>query len=896
MELLYFFFFCTGGWFLLAPIWILARLKEIQSEVENSKKSFGKVLGQVASLRASVEKAVAFIPKPEPVLKPEAQPEPVFVPQGVPSAESGPAVEPMLEKSGLESAHLGTPVAAPVPLVPAPSSHSSLLADSFEELEWQRVDQAKAAPARPLNIPPVPVAPARPWNIPLVPVTPARHQTSAASPDQATRGAQVSPLESAANETLHKIGNWILFGSEKLAPGVSLEFAVASQWLLRIGVAILVLGLGFFVKYSLDNDLISQEARVLATAAAGLVLLVGGTRLLGGKYGILGQGLMGGGITTLYFSIYAACVFYGLIPLAFAFTLMAVVTALSGFIAVRFASILVAVLGVLGGYLTPLLIKSVEADLTLLHGYMFILAAGVLCTCVWRKWPLVNMLAFICHYLLFQKGIYAGSADCHERALPFLGMYFLLFSTMPFLYNLRNRQSSGLLELAGLYINAGVCFLLGWHMLYTIGRGENWPALLSLSLAFFYGAHAMVFLRLRIVDRPMVISFLALSAIFLALTMPLYLSTAWLTTAWALQAVAMAWMARQLGSGFLRQLAYLIMVMVFGRFVLVDLPYRTRMADTSPDTPVWVFLSALAIRLVEFGTPILALMASGWLLGKAEGDRQHLMLRENDLEDPADRATVLRLSVITGVVIALAYLGIELSQTMLRFSPDFHLASLTFLGALFTLLVLLRGAFWIGQPAVVAISFFLALALGFKLLMVDLGSVAGKLSDPFLYNQGWALRGAVSRVFDLVIVVGTFAFMGRILSGQGVAKAWPIFSTAGIVLTLILSTLEACNILEYAQMGSFRPGAISILWTLFGLGLLLFGVRMHERWVRYGGLALFLIVTLKVFLSDLKGVETLYKVAAFMVLGVLLLAGSFIYLKYQPSIDTDQKNPGKGTT
>ena len=179
-------------------------------------------------------------------------------------------------------------------------------------------------------------------------------------------------LEKTAEEAMGKIGNWLLFGQEKLAPGVSFEFAVASTWLLRIGILILVLGLGFFVKYSIDNNLISQEVRVLNTAGAGFVLLIGGTRLLGGTYQVIGHGLMGGGLTTLYFSVFAAESFYHLITPQVAFFLMAMVTVLSGGIAVGFSTITVAVIGVLGGYGTPIFIHSQTPNLPILHAYMLI--------------------------------------------------------------------------------------------------------------------------------------------------------------------------------------------------------------------------------------------------------------------------------------------------------------------------------------------------------------------------------------------------------------------------------------------------------------------------------------------------------------------------------------------
>ena len=112
-------------------------------------------------------------------------------------------------------------------------------------------------------------------------------------------------------------------------------------------------------------------------------------------------------------------------------------------------------------------------------------------------------------------------------------------------------------------------------------------------------------------------------------------------------------------------------------------------------------------------------------------------------------------------------------------------------------------------------------------------------------------------------------------------------------MLFVFLTLEL-NTYLYHYVPGFRSGGISILWSVFSLGLVLAGIWKNLAPLRLVGLGLFAVVAWKVFFVDLKSLDQMYRIIAFLLLGVLILSGSFVYLKYRHAFtigSADDKEP-----
>lgn len=288
-----------------------------------------------------------------------------------------------------ESTSAKSPLPEPEPTPPAPAP--------------MQVQVPPPPPLPPKPVPPKTETPASPLPTPKTLAEAAQVST----PIRETPSNERTPSEweRAGREALTKIWNWLIVGEEHRKPGVPMEYAVATNWLVRIGVLIMVVGIAFFLEYSASQGWLGPQGRFSITLLAGAGILGTGIRMLGKKYHLLAQGFLGTGLATWYVALYIGHMKYDLFGAPQAFLYMGIVTTCAAILSVHFHSLLVAVLGIVGGYGTPFLLPG-AGNLLGLYTYLLVLGGGVLAVAHRRNWHLLNFLSFASTVLLVGTSIF----------------------------------------------------------------------------------------------------------------------------------------------------------------------------------------------------------------------------------------------------------------------------------------------------------------------------------------------------------------------------------------------------------------------------------------------------------------------------------------------------------
>ena len=159
--------------------------------------------------------------------------------------------------------------------------------------------------------------------------------------------------------------------------------------------------------------------------------------------------------------------------------------------------------------------------------------------------------------------------------------------------------------------------------------------------------------------------------------------------------------------------------------------------------------------------------------------------------------------------------------------------------------------------------------------------------DAFLYAQSSEYATLLNTRF-LTFAVSTAALW---LSARFLAPALDaaIAYIAGHAVFLFGLSLEiggwvGRNVVPENQSG-VQIIAISVMLTIYAVILVVIGVRTQAAIHRMLGLALVVLVVAKLYLVDVWVLGRLFRITAFLALGVLLLALSYLYSRLRPVLD-----------
>ena len=645
-----------------------------------------------------------------------------------------------------------------------------------------------------------------------------------------------------------------------------LESRIGQRWIAWVGAVVVFLSAVFFLKHAFDNDWIGPRGQIIICAVGAAIMATAGSYFSGKNWRILGQSLMGLGVAVLYATFYSAFQVYKppVMGQETAFVFMVLVTIAGMALAVGHNALTLAFIAVLGGVLTPVLVSTGHDSRDVLFGYLTILNLGVMGVAFFRRWRLLDTLAMVGTYILY----WSWFAEFYKPqglgpALAWLAGFYVLFLVLPFVYHLVRKQAVTIERFIMAVANATFFASFAWYML----RGEHLETMgfVSLGMAAIYVALGAMLRRRLPDDAPSLFGAITMAVTFLTLAVPMELHTHGILLAWVVEAPVLAVVAYRFRYFPVRAFGAAILVVGIGRLFLSGVHWPLHHGLFVPFFNRQL-LSALSVP---------AAMAAYALV--------HQVFRGQ--ATVADR--VLKLCAALGAgLIALIVLHAEVYD-WLRNDWGAHAAvaaadGVTALWAVGALAYLLSGMRSLSSVAytwgVGTLTLLVVLFLGMMMYGEDAG--LGML----LFANGRFAAGLLgaAAIFAYALVMQRTS--ARMQAGPAAAMRDTsyVYLVAGLFALLVLLSAEVYTfcltiIEEYVRAHRAGQMAISLVWSLYAAMLVVVGFWRRWRPIRLGGLALFGAAALKLALLDLTYLKDINRIVSFLVLGLLMLAASYLY-------------------
>ena len=352
----------------------------------------------------------------------------------------------------------------------------------------------------------------------------------------------------------------------------NLESRIGSQWLNRVGIVAVLVGVSLFLKHALEDQWIEPAGRVSIGLTAGIAVIIWSEWFRVHGYRIFSFSLKALGLGMLYLSLWAAFQVYNLISWIVAFVAMVTVTASTTAMALWQEAEILALFALVGGFATPVLLYTGENRELQLFTYIALLNVATLVLAGSRPWGgllLASLLATLILYFTWYGAFYRRSDLA--LTLGFASVFFVIFSIASLVESRSGASNRSSVVLFAGALNAVAYFL---QLYLILGREDKaaaaWCALALGAVYMFLGG----FHRAKAEGHtasPSRHLHLALSTIFITLAIAIRFESQWISMGWFVEAAGLMTIGFWRRSSFVRWQALVLIAVMIAKVFAYDI-------------------------------------------------------------------------------------------------------------------------------------------------------------------------------------------------------------------------------------------------------------------------------------------------------------------------------------
>lgn len=628
----------------------------------------------------------------------------------------------------------------------------------------------------------------------------------------------------------------------------------------KIGILIFIIGIGFFVKYAIDQNWINETARTLMGYAVGAGMLVLAERLHK-RYHTFSSLLAGGAFGIYYLITAIAFHYYALFSHTIAFVILCVTTIFMSAVSVLYDRKELAVTALVGGFIAPFIISTDSSSIISLQIYITILNIGMFCLAMYKKWAILPMVSFAFTYIILWGTTALGSFSDSEAVttyptlFAFATLFYVIF-LLPVVFILRTQYGENTrLGLLGIITaNSFMYLIYGDFLLQHFEASSDTTAY----LAFFIAAVNLaihLYLRFRVEGQDTLRNLmLGLAVTFASMGIPILFSAANVLMVWAAESVLLLWLFTKEKNRIYELASAVLLLLTLGALAY----YRT--TDTFiHDTGDSLFFNG-AFFVTTFVSIAYYVVA---------------VIMQFNKELFSDTKRLIAYTPCNAIAYALSFSILFLA---FRDNIHFHLEQpISEYASLLTANIMLLGGALILRKRFEISENKLAYEISLYLAGILFAMTVWNYTAP----EGLLLRWLMALV--------TIAYMAYCMRGQLLVTSNQrnLHTEYSIISTLMWLTLTRLLLITFNEVNFSTAFSLSLGIAAFIL--MCIGMRYHSKEIRIVSLAEFGIVIGKLILNDVWAMPSLGKIIVFISLGAILLILSFLYQKLKDALFNEKE-------
>ncbi|MNO74283.1 hypothetical protein D3C76_652770 [compost metagenome] len=349
------------------------------------------------------------------------------------------------------------------------------------------------------------------------------------------------------------------------------EMKIGLNWLNKVAILLLILGVGAGFKYTYSNWF-SGYMKGSAFFLLGVLMLVGGEWLFRKHKQTFALGLLGGGISVLYGSIFYSYFLLEIITIYMGLSLSVLVSLTAVLLSLRYHSRTIISLGLVGGYL-PLFSYMGAFGLEgsavyVAMGYLFLLNASILLVSFRKRWVIVNYISFLFNVPSMLALVWLSGS--HPISMLYVMITFAMYLGITLGYPIKYQSKLSWWDFALLASNTFIsCLTL--YLLFRVEGLEEFNGLLALIFCLVYIGLGRFLEKFMQQEKQTTLLFYATSLTFAVLMIPFQFGVEWVSMGWLIEGVLLTVFGSHNRFKPLERVGWCIITLCLGSFFFVDI-------------------------------------------------------------------------------------------------------------------------------------------------------------------------------------------------------------------------------------------------------------------------------------------------------------------------------------